>query len=53
MISQDDIDAFTDMNTHFIFDVDCTLTPSREAINPEFLKFMIRFAHKPIQVLRP
>lgn len=44
MISQDDIDAFTDMNTHYIFDVDGTLTPSRGAINPEFLKFMIRFA---------
>ena len=28
MISQDDIDAFTDMNTHYIFDVDGTLTPA-------------------------
>lgn len=46
MISQDDIDAFIDMNTHYIFDVDGTLTPSRGAINPEFLKFMIRFARE-------
>ena len=44
MITQDDIPAFTYINTHYIFDVDGTLTPSRGAINPEFLKFMIRFA---------
>ena len=44
LISGDDIRAFEEMNTHYIFDVDGTLTPSRGTINPTFLKFMIRFA---------
>lgn len=29
--------------THFIFDVDGTLTPSRAAIDPPFLRFMLKF----------
>lgn len=45
-ISIDDIEALEDMNTHFIFDVDGTLTPSRGAIDPSFLRFMIRFTRK-------
>ena len=43
MISQHDIDAFDEMRTHYIFDVDGTLTPSRGLIDPEFSSFFYDF----------
>jgi phosphomannomutase len=43
MISQHDIDAFDNMRTHYIFDVDGTLTPSRGLMDPEFSSFFYDF----------
>lgn len=43
VINETDIKAFTAMETVYIFDVDGTLTPSREKIDSEFLQFMLEF----------
>ena len=34
------------MNKKFIFDVDGTLTPSRQEIDPDFEKYMIEFSNE-------
>ena len=42
-ITNEDIEAFKNMNRKYIFDVDGTLTPSRGKIDPEFLEFFNEF----------
>ena len=43
MITQEDIDHFENFRTHYIFDVDGTLTPSRGKIDKEFKSFFNSF----------
>lgn len=43
MITQEDIDHFDNMRTHYVFDVDGTLTPSRGLIDLEFKSFFNTF----------
>lgn len=43
MISKDDIEAFDNMRTHYVFDVDGTLTPSRGRIDSRFENWFYEF----------
>ena len=43
MITQEDINHFDNFRTHYIFDVDGTLTPSRGKIDKEFKSFFNSF----------
>lgn len=46
MISGEDIEAFRSMNTHYIFDVDGTLTPSRGLMDPDFQSYMLELCER-------